>query len=158
VTSHYQHQQIGWVMLAMLGLPLFGLVAFIMVLLARGQVQTAFIIVLIALPFAISLVLFSSLTVEISDTALTWYFGPRFWKNTLPLSQIKTAAQVHTKWYWGYGIKYFGPNRRLYNVSGTGAVEIRANGAGWIRIGTDDPVGLLEALRRRGTPPEPSQN
>src|SRR4029077_16878889 len=92
VTRHYEHQQIGWVILATLGLPLFGLLAFITILLARGQVQTAFIIALIALPFAISLVLFSSLTVEVSDTALAWYFGPRFWKNTLALSQIKTAA------------------------------------------------------------------
>jgi hypothetical protein len=144
----YRHRQTGWVMIVMLGLPLLAALAFAMLLAARGPAQSALLILLAAIPFAILLVLFSFLTVEVSDTALTWYFGPRFWKNTLPLSQIKTAAPVHTKWYWGYGIKYFGPDRWLYNVSGTGAVEIRGNGTGWIRIGTDDPVGLLEALRR----------
>ena len=55
MTCYYEHRQIGWVMLATLGLPLLALLAFIMVLLAGGQVQTAFIIVLIALPFAIAL-------------------------------------------------------------------------------------------------------
>ena len=144
----YRHRQTGWVMIVMLGLPLLAALAFAMLLAARGPAQSALLILLAALPFAILLALFSFLTVEVSDTALTWYFGPQFWKNTLPLSQIKTAAPVHTKWYWGYGIKYFGPDRWLYNVSGTGAVEIRGNGTGWIRIGTDDPVGLLEALRR----------
>jgi hypothetical protein len=146
VNVHYQHRQIGWVMLVMGGLPLLALIVFAIYLGLRGSLQPAIILFLAALPLAASLVFFSSMTVELSDVALTWYFGPHFWKNTLPLSEIKTAASIRTKWYWGYGIKVFGPNRWLYNVSGTEAVEVRGDSDGWIRIGTDDPAGLLKAL------------
>ncbi len=58
-----------------------------------------------AAAMAILLVLFSSMTVEITDDELTWYFGPGFWKRAIAIAKIVDAIPMQTKWYWGYGIK-----------------------------------------------------
>jgi len=86
--------------------------------------------------------LFSSLTVDVTDTEVIWRFGPGIWSHRVARNQIEEAHPIKTKWYWGYGIKYFGPNQWLYNVSGLDAVEIRLKGGGWRRIGTDDPISF----------------
>ena len=49
-------------------------------------------------------------------------------------------------WWYGYGIRWLGPNRWTYIVSGRHTVEVRLKGGGWRRLGTDDPHGLLAAL------------
>ena len=41
------------------------------------------------------------------------------------------------------------PGFRLYNVSGLDAVELRVGPNDVRRIGTDDPLGLADALRAR---------
>jgi hypothetical protein len=90
-------------------------------------------------------VLFSSLTVEISNNELRWYFGPGLWTYRLPLAAIETVAVVRNHWWNGYGIR-MAPGFRLYNVSGLDAVELRVGANDVRRIGTDDPQGLAQAL------------
>jgi hypothetical protein len=90
--------------------------------------------------------LFSSLTVEIGDSELRWYFGPGLWTYRVPLSQIEDVAVVRNRWWNGFGIRT-GAGRRLYNVSGLDAVELKIGPNDIRRIGTDDPQGLAEALR-----------
>jgi hypothetical protein len=51
----------------------------------------------------------------------------------------------HPLWH-GYGIRWLGPKRWAYIVSGRDAVEVRLKGGGWRRLGTDDPYGLVAAL------------
>ena len=91
-------------------------------------------------------ILFSSLTVEIGDNELRWYFGPGFWTYRLPLSQIENVAVVRNHWWNGFGIR-MGAGWRLYNVSGLDAVELKVGPNDVRRIGTDDPQGLAAALR-----------
>jgi hypothetical protein len=90
-------------------------------------------------------VLFSSLTVEISDNELRWYFGPGLWTYRLPLTSIENVVVVRNHWWNGYGIR-MAPGFRLYNVSGLDAVELRVGANDVRRIGTDDPQGLAQAL------------
>jgi hypothetical protein len=90
-------------------------------------------------------ILFSSLTVEVSDNELRWYFGPGFWTYRLPLTAIQNVSVVRNHWWNGYGIR-MAPGFRLYNVSGFDAVELRVNSGDVRRIGTDDPQGLAQAL------------
>jgi hypothetical protein len=90
-------------------------------------------------------VLFSSLTVEITDNELRWYFGPGLWTYRLPLTAIENVAVVRNHWWNGYGIR-MAPGFRLYNVSGLDAVELRVGVNDVRRIGTDDPQGLAQAL------------
>ena len=91
-------------------------------------------------------VLFSSLTVEVSDNELRWHFGPGLWAYQLPLDEIKEVAVVKNHWWNGFGIR-MGRGFRLYNVSGLDAVELRLKSDEIRRIGTDDPQGLANALQ-----------
>jgi hypothetical protein len=92
--------------------------------------------------------LFSSLTVEVADRELRWHFGPGLWSYSLPLEDIKDVAVVRNQWWNGWGIR-MRPGFRLYNVSGLDAVELRLQSNDVRRIGTDDPEGLVKALRAR---------
>lgn len=85
-------------------------------------------------------VLFSSLTVEVNDKELRWYFGPGLWTYRLPLEEIKDVAVVRNQWWNGFGIR-MARGFRLYNVSGLDAVELRVGPDDVRRIGTDDPQG-----------------
>ena len=85
-------------------------------------------------------VLFSSLTVEVNDKELRWYFGPGLWTYRLPLEEIKDVAVVRNPWWNGFGIR-MARGFRLYNVSGLDAVELRVGPDDVRRIGTDDPQG-----------------
>ena len=91
-------------------------------------------------------VLFSSLTVEVNDKELRWYFGPGLWTYRLPLEEIKDVAVVRNQWWNGFGIR-MARGFRLYNVSGLDAVELRVGPDDVRRIGTDDPQGLSDALK-----------
>jgi hypothetical protein len=101
----------------------------------------AALVVLIAIA-----ILFSSLTVEVSDDELRWRFGPGFWTYRLPLGDIEQVAVVRNRWTNGFGIR-MAPGFRLYNVSGLDAVELRLKSNDIKRIGTDDPQGLANALQ-----------
>lgn len=91
-------------------------------------------------------ILFSSLTVEVSENELRWRFGPGLWTYRLPLGEIETVAVVRNHWWNGFGIR-MASGFRLYNVSGLDAVELHLKSNGIRRIGTDDPQGLADALR-----------
>jgi len=89
---------------------------------------------------------FYSLTVEVDDDELRWYFGPGLWTYRLALDEISSVSIVRNKWWNGFGIRT-APRFRLYNVSGLDAVEIRLKSGDIRRIGTDDPQGLAAALK-----------
>jgi hypothetical protein len=88
---------------------------------------------------------FSSMTVEVTDTELHWQLG---WGGVSRIDRaaIESASIVRHPWWHGYGIRWLGPNRWTYIVSGRDTVEVRLKGGGWRRLGTDDPQGLLAAL------------
>jgi len=95
---------------------------------------------------AAAAILFSSLTVEVGEGELRWYFGPGLWRYRLPLDRIEDIAIVRNRWWNGFGIR-MRPGFRLYNVSGLDAVELRLGPNDIRRIGTDDPRGLADALK-----------
>lgn len=92
-------------------------------------------------------ILFSTLTVEVDDQELRFYFGPGFWTTRIPLRDIEHVEVVRNKVYYGWGIRYTFDGW-LYNVSGLDAVELRVRGRGTLRIGTDEPNELKRALEQ----------
>jgi len=89
--------------------------------------------------------LFRSLTVEITDTELRWWFGPGWVAKRVALSEIASARVVRTSFPEGWGIHYsrFG---WLYNVQGFGAVAISLRNGKRFCLGSDEPEALASAL------------
>lgn len=107
-----------------------------------------------ALVLAVTTYLFSSLTVTVDDKAVGWFFGPGFWRKSVPLADIATVRAVRNKWWYGWGIRRT-PHGWLYNVYSLDAVEISRRDRTRLRIGSSDPQGLAGAIEARidGDPP-----
>lgn len=136
----YRHTQPGTLILAVsLVIAAFGVVLAWM----AGDWKPA--IMAIAICAAVTF-LFASLTVEVGDGELRWYFGLGLWSYRLPLAEIRDVGIVRNHWWNGWGIR-MAPGFRLYNVSGLDAVELRVGPDDVRRIGTDDPQGLAQALK-----------
>ena len=138
----YRHTQAGktiW---------LFLIVAFLGSIAAVALAATGVIVIVTITGLLIFLVgwIFGSLTVEIAEGNLNWWFGPGFWKKRVAIDEIKGCEVVRNRWLWGWGIRYYGKGW-LYNVSGLDAVEIRLANGKHIRIGTDEPEALAAAIR-----------
>jgi hypothetical protein len=102
-------------------------------------------------PFAALLLvvyLFSSLTIEITQDELIWFFGPGVWRKRMALADIASATPARNKWWWGWGIRLT-PRGWLYNVGGLNAVEIMSKSGKTFRLGTDDAPALAAALSPR---------
>jgi len=95
--------------------------------------------------FGILAVLFSSLTVTVTDRTLVFYFGPEFWTRRFALDDIVSVEVVRNSPLYGWGIRYT-RHGWLYNVSGLQAVEVTIRGEEQLRIGTDEPEALKQAL------------
>ena len=135
----YRHTQRGvWIVLPCL---VFATVDAVIAWRSGQWLPVAVLIVLLAVA-----AMFSSLTVEVSENELRWYFGPGFWTYRLALSDIETVAIVRNHWWNGFGIR-MAAGFRLYNVSGLDAVELRQRSNDICRIGTDDPQGFAAALK-----------
>jgi len=144
MTEHYKHTQPGILLLGIL-VPIVVVIATILEVYAKEQ-----LVVLILRPVlvvtAVVAVLFSSLTVGLSDDAILIRFGPGPIRKRFPFRDIATCAAVRNKWYYGCGIRKI-PGGWLYNVSGLSAVELEMVDGRRNRIGTDEPQVLEEAVR-----------
>ena len=98
----------------------------------------------LALP-ALVLLLFHSLTVEVTDKTVHVYFGAGLASFDFALRDIESVAAVRNSWYYGWGIRIT-PHGWLYNVSGRDAVELRLRSGKRVRIGTDEPHRLVAAI------------
>ncbi len=116
------------------------------------QNQLILIMLLIPLVHGITLgwagLMMSSLTVSINDELIRLKFGPGMWKKTISLDGIVECKPVKNTWFNGWGIRYLEKGCRLYNIAGLDAVEITLENGKRVRIGTDEPEKLAEAIRQ----------
>lgn len=103
-----------------------------------------FLLIILA-ALAVSLLLFSILTVEVDGEEVSVRFGVGLIRKRFPLSEIESHSAVRNPWYYGWGLRRT-PIGWLYNVSGLEAVEITLKDGRKVRIGTDDPAGLDAAI------------
>ena len=138
----YQHTQTGWTII----------ILFIAVALGIGITNLSgngFVLFFAVSGFLVLLgLLFGSMTIKVDEKSLKWHFGPGFWKKEIPLENIAGTEEVTNKWYYGWGIRYT-PYGWLYNVSGLSAVEVRLRSGKNIRLGTDEPTSLKQAIDSR---------
>jgi hypothetical protein len=140
----YRHTQIGYVIIAVMAGSVVGIIVPLMLFLPGGGGWGLWIG---AAAVGGSGVLFHALTVEVADGTLTWYFGPHFWTNELPVDEIERVERVRNSPWMGWGIRRL-RNGWLYNVSGLDAVEVETEDGTVVRIGTDEPDALRRALER----------
>lgn len=89
--------------------------------------------------------LFSLMSTRVTPKNVEWHFTLGFWKKSISLSKVNSIARVRNKYWWGLGIRLI-PDGWLYCVSGLDAVELKLESGKVIRIGTDEPEELFQAL------------
>ncbi|MDP7030202.1 MAG: hypothetical protein QF733_08280 [Phycisphaerales bacterium] len=133
----YRHVQPGWLIRVALGIPL--------VAAALTGFATQPEVLLAAVALVVALLLFHSLSVEVSHDDITVAFGIGVIRRTIPLARVASCAVVQTPWYYGWGIRYVFKGW-MWNVSGFHSVELTYTDGGHFRIGTDQPEALAAAI------------
>jgi len=137
----YSHTQVGRLLIALVA-PM--LVLMVVGFYLSGALAAAVVALLV---LGSVLVMFGSLTVEVSEAEIRLRFGPGPIRKRFAVADIISASAVRTHWYNGWGIRWI-PRGWLYNVSGFDAVEmITADNKRYL-IGTDEPRELLSAIER----------
>jgi transcriptional regulator with XRE-family HTH domain len=90
-------------------------------------------------------VIFSSMTIEVNESEVSWFFGPGVFNRKIPLEEIAHCRKVRNPIWMGFGIHAFGTGW-IYNVSGLLGIEIELSGGSFIRLGTNEPNYLLQAI------------
>lgn len=93
----------------------------------------------------VTAVLFASLTIEVEGGVLTVQFGPGLIRKRVLLATIRSCEVVRNPWWYGWGIRRT-PHGWLYNVSGLAAVELTLQNGRRLRMGTDEPERLCQAI------------
>ena len=136
----YRHTQHGYVLAAVLIVAAIntGVVAY-----AVGSAWLALLTVVILALAAAG----STLTVELRDDQLQFYFGIGFPRWHIKLADIVAAepARNHPAEGWGLRVTATG---MLYNVGGLDSVRLTLVSGKSVRIGTDDPQALILAVMR----------
>jgi DNA-binding XRE family transcriptional regulator len=137
----YSHKQWGYFTFTMVPIFVACIVAF------NNAVQT---IPAIGLGFLFGIltvvsILFSSMTIEVNESELSYCFALGALKKSIPLEEIGKCSKVKNPIWMGFGIHPFGTGR-IYNVSGLLGVEIELKGGSFLRLGTDQPNYLLQAI------------
>lgn len=135
----YRHTQFGWVMVGLIG-------AVVLLLLGVGFREVRGVLPAVTI-LGLILLLFYALTVEIDSDRLCFWFGIGLIRKRIPLERITTCKPVRNHWLCGWGIRWWGRGW-LYNVSGFQAVELELDTGKRLRIGTDQPESLAQAIKQ----------
>jgi hypothetical protein len=134
----YRHTQIGYLVIAILGIMVVG---FGVVALTSGP---RVLLVTVAI-LVLCLLLFPTLTAMVEENRVICFFGFGLIRRTVPLSEVLSVSVVRNSWLYGWGLRII-PGGSLWNVSGLDAVELRLANGRRFRIGTDEPNALYEAI------------
>ena len=111
-------------------------------LLAENRVPAVILMMVI---YLIGLVMFYSLTVELSAEKLKFWFGIGVVRKTIALSEIQATKVVKNPWYYFWGVKGI-PGGWFYAIAPGTAVEIELSDGKIIQLGTNQPKKLNQAI------------
>ncbi len=132
--TRYEHTQIGHVII-------WSLLAIILIVSGFAGLSHREIPLVVSIILLVCLVLFYKLRITIEAS-----FGPGIIRKRVRLAEIVGCEPVRIRWWYGWGI-HLTPFGWLYNVSGLDAVAITLRAGRKFALGTNDPHGLLAALR-----------
>jgi hypothetical protein len=138
----YKHTQTGWVII----------ISFIIMFLLLGffigpLAGKAPFIIAVAVSVLVLLLLFGTLTVEVSNDLIRLAFGIGLIRYKFQMNDIASAKIRRIKWYSGFGIHGWPGKGWLLNVSGLDTVELTMKNGMRYLIGTDEPQQLYDAIR-----------
>jgi hypothetical protein len=140
--TRYEHTQSGhviiWSLLAIILIASGGLIG------SSSHREPPLIISIILL---VCLAPFYKLRITIDDETLCASFGLGIIRKRVRLAEIVGCEPIRIRWWYGWGI-HLTPSGWLYNVSGFDAVAITLRDGRRFALGTDDPLGLTNAIRR----------
>jgi hypothetical protein len=140
----YRHKQKASAILWVLGTAVL-----VIGVLATRLGEARYSLLLVAAILVVTIVVFSSLTVEVTDTHVRLFFGPGVIRKSFLVTEIRDVRIVTNAWYYGWGIHiHMTPHGWLYNVAGFDAVELTLDSGGRVRIGSDEPHRLKDAVHR----------
>lgn len=141
----YEHTQTGRLSL-ILGLLAVAFAALIALPLEEPTFRMVFaVLALVFLPLALC---FHTLTTRVDDEALSITFGPiPLFRKRVPLRHVRSATVARSNWIDGWGVHFVPRRGWTWNIRGFACVQLRLAVGGTLRVGTDDPDGLAEALR-----------
>jgi hypothetical protein len=109
-------------------------------------VPIAILVAVVALVTVIVAV-FSTMITEVTDSEVVVGFRFGAMQRRVPFADIVRAERANIAWWHGTGVKY-GLNTTSYLVRPGPAVALILKSGRTLRIGTDDPDGLMAALKR----------
>jgi hypothetical protein len=143
----YKKTQFGWVIVIA---AFAAFCCFLIVSLMKGSYRNdSNNMVIIPLIILSSIAItFHSLTIEITETYLRFYFGFGLISKTILIEDINEAKPITNSMLTGWGIR-LGWNYTLYNVSGFQSVELDIKGKKRkIRVGTSEPEEVSRIINK----------
>lgn len=129
-------------------LPLTLLFAGFMIKSGFSRDPVTIIQIFLFITFLICLLLFYQLTISVDNNSISFSLGIGLAGKSYKLSEIKSCKAVKNPALYGVGIRMIS-NGWLYNVSGTGAIELQfKNRKSIVRIGTDKPEEIADIVNR----------
>ena len=138
----YEHTQTGYVLICGLFVAAFAF-AFARFFQTSPAREISFIISIL---FLITIVAFYKLTITIDVESLSASLGIGLVRKKVELAEITACEAIRIRWSYGWGI-HLTPYGWLYNVAGWDAVAITLRNGRKFALGTDDPNGLVAAIR-----------
>lgn len=104
---------------------------------------------IVTLVIILTCLLFYGLTTKVTSEVILISYGIGLIRKRIKLQRITVVKTVTSPWYHGWGI-WLIPNGMLYNIGGTGGVELKFNDTRRIiRIGSPDPSTLKKEIEDR---------
>jgi len=138
-TPIYQHKQFAYIIFILLSwIATFTTLAIF--LLGPMIPMVIFLVTLVVVGF-----LFHGLTIKVTDTEVSWGFGPGVFGKTVKFSDIESVTAVTNSFRHGVGVRIT-HDGWVYAVHGFSAVALELKDGTAIRLGTNDQEKLLSAL------------
>jgi hypothetical protein len=143
---HYEHTQKGHLDSLLLG-AVFAMSAAAVFL--HAIAPAFYIMIASAAVIFLAALAFGHMTVAGDDDGLIIRYGPLpLFRKRIPYEKITGAKRARTSWVDGWGIHYVPGRGWTYNLWGFECVELQLDKKK-LRIGSDDPDGLLSFLQSR---------
>jgi len=140
--AEYKHTQFGVLMFVVFFVTGIVIAFVSLSIFAEGRLATAIIIISL---YLLGLVLFYAFTIEISDGKLKFWFGIGGVGKSYALEKIQSVQEVENPWYYFWGVKSI-PGGWLFAIAPGSAVEVAFKNGKMIRLGTDQPNKLKQAI------------